>query len=311
VILDEGLDDKDTALAAIDTAIKELGALPTLIRQKAKVLSHLERHGEATDLLLSIEDIIGADSSLERGLALRDGGISAAKSGRFSDAIRLFEKAYEAFLKNPDNAPVGAGMLIEKALAQWRGGDKPEAILSAADALDAAEQFEPSASRQAERSHQFARAIVGLVSIELQSTAEPYTPPFTFGQASQLESSSAKLMGVALKPLSYYWRILAAAEAKIGAELGIGARSLAKQSGPLHLDIERLILAHRYASAVKSGAVGGALRAGAKLVATGKLAASVLANAEGNHRPRSRGVGGRHPPPSCSGMRASGMPFSR
>jgi hypothetical protein len=284
VILDEGLDDKDTALAAIDTAIEELGALPTLIRQKAKVLSHLERHGEATGLLLNIEDTVGAGSSLERGLALRDGGISAAKSGRFSDAIRLFEKAYEAFLKNPDNAPVGASMLIEKALAQWRDGGKLEAILTAADALDAVEQFEPTASCQAERSHRFARAIVGLVYSDLESTADQFTPPFTFGQASQLESSSAKLMGLALKPLSDNWRVLAAAEARIGAELGIDTRSMAKQTGPLHLSIETLILAHRYASAVKSGAVGVALRAGAKLVATRKLAANVPPDAEGNHR---------------------------
>jgi tetratricopeptide (TPR) repeat protein len=284
VILDEGLDDKDAALAAIDTAIKELGALPTLIRQKAKVLSHLEHHGEATGLLLSIEDTIGAGSSLERGLALRDGGISAAKSGRFSDAIRLFEKAHEAFQKNPDNAAVTASILIEKALAQWRGGEKLEAILGAADALDAVKQFEPTASRQAERAHHFARAFVGLVSAELQSAAGQYTPPFTFGQASQLESSSAKLMGVALKPLSDSWRVLAAAEAKIGAELGIDARSLAKQTGPLHLDIETLILAYRYASAVKSGSVGEALRAGAKLVATRKLVANVPPDAEGNHR---------------------------
>ena len=186
VILDEGLDDKDAALAAIDTALKELGALPTLIRQKAKVLSHLDRHGEATDLLLSIEDTIGAGSSLERGLALRDGGISAAKSGRFSDAIRLFEKAHEAFLKNPDNGPVAASILIEKALAQWRGGEKPEAILSAADALDAVEQFEPTASRQAERSHQFARATVGLISMELQSTADRTPRPSPLGKPRNL-----------------------------------------------------------------------------------------------------------------------------
>ena len=284
VILDEGLDDKDAALAGIDTAIKVLGALPTLIRQKAKVLSHLDRDGEATDLLLSIEDTIGAGSSLERGLALRDGGIMAAKSGRFSDAIRLFEKAHEAFLKNPDNASVAVSILIEKALAQWRGGEQPEAILSAADALDAVEQFEPTASRQAERSHQFARAIVGLMFKELQLTADTHTPPFTFGQASQIESSSAKLMGMTLKPLSVNWRVLAAAEAKIGAVLGIEARSMAKQTGPLHLDIETVILARRYASAVKSGAVGEALRAGAKLVATRKVAANVPVDAEGNHR---------------------------
>ena len=91
-------------------------------------------------------------------------------------------------------------------------------------------------------------------------------------------------MGVALKPLSVNWRVLAAAEAKIGAELGIDARSMAKQTGPLHLNIETLILAYRYASAVKSGAVGKALRAGAKLVATRKVAANVPPDAEGNYR---------------------------
>ena len=176
VILDEGLDDKDAALAAVDAAIKELGTRPTLIRQRAKVLTHRDRYDEATDQLLSIEDTIGAGTSLERGLALREGGILAAKSYRFPDAIRLFEKAHKAFLKNPDNAPLAAGILIEKALAQWRGGQKPEAVIVAADAFDAVEQFEPTASRQAERSHQFARAIVGLMFMEPRSTAEPVHP---------------------------------------------------------------------------------------------------------------------------------------
>jgi hypothetical protein len=126
--------------------------------------------------------------------------------------------------------------------------------------------------------------MVGLMFNELRSMAEPYTPPFNFGQASQLESSSAKLMSVALKPLPDNWRILAAVEATIGEELGIDARSMAKQTGALHLNIERLILAHRYASAVKRGTVAEALRAGAKLVASWRLAASVSPDAEGNQR---------------------------
>jgi tetratricopeptide (TPR) repeat protein len=284
VILDEGLDDKEAALAAIDNAIKDLGALPTLIRQKVKMLAHLDRNHEATDLLLGIEDTIGAGTSLERGLALRDGGIAAAKAGRLLDAIRLFDKAHEALVKNPDNAPLAAGVLIEKALAQWRGGKRPEAVITAADAFDAVEQFEPTASRQAERSHQFARGMVGLMFMEPQPTEAPYTPPFTFGQASQLELSSAKLIGAALKPLSDNWRLLAAVEAEIGGRLGIDARSMAKQTGPLHLNVERLILAHRYASAVKSGAIGEALRVGAKLVATGRLTASVSPEVEGDQR---------------------------
>ena len=149
VILDEGLDQKDAALAAIDDAVRALGSLPTLIRQKAKVFSHLDRHIEATDLLLSIEETIGAGTSLERGLALRDGGISAGKAGRFSDAIRLFDKAHKAFQANPDNAPLAAGVLVEKALGLWRADRKGDAIVTAADVFDAVAQFEPIVSRQA------------------------------------------------------------------------------------------------------------------------------------------------------------------
>ena len=92
------------------------------------------------------------------------------------------------------------------------------------------------------------------------------------------------MIGVTLEPLSDNWRTLASVEAKIGAELGIDARATAKQAGPLRLDIEMLILARRYGSAMKSGTVGEALRAGVKLVSTVKLGASVSPDAEGNRR---------------------------
>ena len=110
------------------------------------------------------------------------------------------------------------------------------------------------------------------------------SPPFTFGQASSLDASAAKLMGVSLKPLADNWRILSAVEAQSGMALGIDARSMAKQDGPLLLGIERLILAHRYVAVLKSGTPGEALLTGAKLVATVKLAASVPPDAEGNQR---------------------------
>lgn len=284
VILDEGLDDKEAAITTIESAIKELGPLTSLVRQKAKVLAHLDRHDQSIDVLLSIEDEVGGDSVLERGLALRDGGISAAKSGRFSDAIRLLDKARDAFLRNPDNMALADGILIEKTLAQWRSGQKPEAILTAAEALDAVGHYAPDVSRQAERAHQFARAIVGLMSLEPPMTGGHYTPPFTFGQASQLEASSAKLLNASLKPLADNWRILAAIEAEFGLSIGIDARSMAKQTGPLLLDVERLILAHRYSWTAKSGTAGEALCAGAMLLATTKLAASVPPDSEGIRR---------------------------
>src|SRR5258708_37811124 len=61
VILDESLGDQVSAIEVMDTAIAELGALPSLIRQKAKVLGHSDDHGAAARLLISVEDGVGAD----------------------------------------------------------------------------------------------------------------------------------------------------------------------------------------------------------------------------------------------------------
>ncbi len=271
IILDEGLEEKDRALAVVETALQEFGGTPSLVRQKSKVLASLGRHDEATSLLMTIEDCIGADSSFERALALREGGISAAKSDRFLDAIRLFSKAHESFSASMDSAQLAAGLLVELSLALWRNDQKSEAILIAADALDAVEQIDPTASRQAERSHQFARALVGLMSMEPSSSNGKQTPPFTFGQASQIEGMSSKLLGVDLKALPDNWRILAAVEADIGYDIGINLRSMEKQGESLHLDVETLIMAYRYSNAMKSRETGKALRLGTILLAARNL----------------------------------------
>jgi GNAT superfamily N-acetyltransferase len=264
VILDEGLNRPVEALAAIDAAIAKLGLLPAIVRQKSKVLGHLDRHAEAAELLLSIEDEIGRDSSLERGYALSDGGVSAAKAGRFGDAIRLFDKAHTALVTNPENAPLAAANLVEKALAQWRADLKSDALLTAADTFDAVGEFPPDQSRQAERSHQFARALVGLFFAEL--LPDDAAPPFTFGQASSLEAVNATPMGVDLKPLADNWRILASIESALDLNIGIDARSMSKQTGPLNLGIESFLWAGRYTSALRNQHPDAALRAGAVLV---------------------------------------------
>lgn len=177
--------------------------------------------------MLGIEDDVGRESPFDRSLALRDGGISAARSGRFSDATRLFEKAQATLGSVPDKEPLIAGLIIEIALALWRDGKKPDAILAAAKALEAVSHFDVDLSRQAERSHQYARALVGLFHRDLDG---PDTnPPFAFGNASTLELEKAKLQGAALQPLARYWRLLAAVELGLGFDVGIDARSVQLQ----------------------------------------------------------------------------------
>lgn len=284
VILDEGLKRPEEAIAATDDAISKFGSLPALVRQKSKVLGHTGRHLDASELLQSIEDLVGLDSPLERALALRDGGVSAAEARRFIDAIRLFDKARDAINANPDSAPLASALLVEKALALWRGNNKPEALIVAGDALDAVEAFPHDQSRQAERSHQFARAIVGLFFSEPASGGNDTPPAFTFGQASALESSSTKLLGVELKPLADNWRVLAAVEADLGSDAGIDARSMTKQAGPLSVTVEQHVRALRYAASLESGDLERALRAGLELVNAVKVGHIATTDANGLKR---------------------------
>ncbi len=264
VILDEGLKRNRDALLLIDSAISKLGNLPALIRQKAKILAHDDEHAAAADLLLSIEDKVGLEAPLERALALRDGGISAAKAGRFRDAARLFDKARETL--GSQWSPLATALLVEKGLALWRSGDKIGAITVSADALEAVEAFGPDETRQAERSHQFARALVGLFFSELAPENQSPSPPFTFGQASVVELESAELIGARLKSLADNWRILAAVEANLGLNAGIDARSMDKQSGPLSILLETQVRKNKYVVALRSGDLERALRAGADLI---------------------------------------------
>ncbi|WFE89790.1 hypothetical protein K1718_00055 [Roseibium porphyridii] len=270
VIIDEGLRDTKQSLDVIASAICDVGELPNLIRQKAKVLSHLDRHHEATELLVTVEDNFDFETSLDKGIVLREAGVTSAKAGRFRDAIRMLEKAYTAFLDADGCAPLAVGVLVEIALVQWRAGEKENAVLTAAKCLESLEQFESSHSRQAERSHQFARAIGGLMSSEVLGVNEDYEPPFSFGLASQLEDSSAELLNPSLTPLSNNWRILAFVEAAIGSELGIDARSMEKQNGSVLPHIEAGILANRCNSELKAFAFKEVLITGTKAIAVSR-----------------------------------------
>ena len=126
VILDEGLNRFEDAISAIDVATERFGAQPKLLRQKSKVLANAGQHAEATDLFLSVEDEVGLDSPLDRALALRDGGISAAQAKRFADAVRLLGKAEATLQSKPENRAFAVGIVVEKGLILWSSGAEVE-----------------------------------------------------------------------------------------------------------------------------------------------------------------------------------------
>lgn len=261
VILDEGLGDQLTAIAVVEDAMNELGSTPTLIRQKAKVLGHAGDDAAAARLLMKVEDTIGADSPLDRALALRDGGVSAARAELFSDAVRLFLKAREVLMNEGLHPALAVGVQIEIALVRWAMHDHPSAIVALADALDAVEPLDPASSRKNERAHQFTRASIGIFWNKLDPYFLGQSRNIAFGQASAL-TGDEPLLGVDLTPLARSWRLLALCEIEIGLDLGIERRSVTKQTGPGLALIEMFIARARYARAVANKDFSAAFRLG-------------------------------------------------
>jgi hypothetical protein len=239
VIRDEGLKDEEGALEAIDAAMTTLGAHPALVRQKAKVLGHYGHDDAAADLLITIEDAVGGAS---RALALRDGATSAARAGRYADAMRLYGKAAAAACENDGRAALCAGLRTEFAMAAWESGDRVAGLAALANVFDLLETIDHRASRQAERAHQFARGVGGLFAYDVGIMPGGPRPTIAFGGASALSTENEPLLNADVKPLADNWRVLALVERVAGFDLGIEARSLAKQKEPGVTPIELLFL---------------------------------------------------------------------
>ncbi|MGD9815185.1 MAG: hypothetical protein AB7Q23_08255 [Hyphomonadaceae bacterium] len=202
MILDEGLKDAERAIAMIDSAIDALGPLHVLIRQKAKVFGHNGRDAEAADLIVSVEDTVGGTSKIERALALRDGGTSAACADRFDVAARLFAKATQAIDANGGHEALAAGLRVDNAMALWDGGDRANALRRLADAFDILASLDAAASRQNERAHQFARAAAGLFFNDTDAFPLGPRPDIAYGGASTLFLSKEEFINADLRPLA-------------------------------------------------------------------------------------------------------------
>jgi hypothetical protein len=276
VILDEGLDDRTAAIAVVDAAVAELGMIPALIRQKAKVLGHSDDHKAAALLLMSVEDSVGVDQLFDRALALRDGAVSAARAGLFDDAVRLLRKAHEALAREGEHPSLTVSMKVEIAIVLWTMTDRAASIAELADGLGAAENLEPSASRQNERLHQLLRLVVGLFWNDLTPYSSRPKPIEVIGRATALAGNDP-LLGVNLAPLPDVWRMLALCETELGIDAGIEARSKNAQAGPALVAVEIFIARARYARALSNTDLQAAFRLGVVALSASKVAVKLRA----------------------------------
>ncbi len=277
VIQDEGMNDTEMAMSVIDSASSSLGYQPALVRQKSKVLGHAGRDEEAARLLITVEDEVGASSPFDRALALREGGVSAARAHLFTDAIRLFAKASDALSARTGVDALKAGLVTEQALALWEVGERGAALATLGNAFDLLETVAVTGTRQGERAHQVARAAAGLFMHDCRSFPRDPRPTIPFGHASTLSTDHDELLNLDLKPLADNWRILALVEIETGVDAGIEQRSLAKQTKLGVLDIELLICCARYGRSLTSGLLPQTFRDGIASASALKVAQSTKA----------------------------------
>ena len=214
IILDEMAGDIPAAIALVDSALATFPADPVLLRQKAKLLAHSENAPAAAAIFLTIEDTIG-DSPVDKGLALREGGVWAHRSGLFGDALRLFDKAAQAFAASVDpNTAILVGLRVDRALTLWDIGEREGSLREMAVALKEVNTLDPNTSAQHQQAHQFVRGALG----DLLDRSEPFplNLRIAVGRASAPTARQDLEPSKAFPPIDVSWRILALIEARLG-----------------------------------------------------------------------------------------------
>ena len=267
VILDEGLNDKDRALAVIDASVERLGLRPTLIRQKAKVLSNNDEINQAAELYIDIEAQLDQLSTFDQALALREGAIACAKVDRLEDAARLFAKSRAALEEKNIQPALQVGLQIEEALVAWARSDRHNALSLLANALVALEGLDPVASRQNHRAHKVGRAAIGLFQNNLEPFSNEPRPVIAVGKASELEGEG-DLDNFDLKPLVDNWRILESVEVEAQVEAGIAELSEQRQGSTRIIEVESLLANARFSAALQRRDIPATLAAAQAAVST-------------------------------------------
>jgi hypothetical protein len=282
VLSDEGIDEKDQAIAIVDSAIERFGPQASLIRQKSKVLGHLGDNENAAHLLLDAEEELNQLNSFDRMLALREGAIACANISRFEDSSRLFAKARAILAESSSHQPLRTGLLVERALVAWRQGDRQAALTHLGDAFEELENIDSQSTHQGQRTHKFACAMGGYFMHEvLEAFPVPPHPSIKFGQPSALESDRVP-QAVKLPSLAENWRLLELVETLAQTDARIAARAESRKEETCLPTIESQIANARFAAAVSRRDIPGALASITPAVSMLRVAARILA--EGSKR---------------------------
>ena len=222
VMFDEYAEDSKGALVSLDEAEEKYPNQVRLARQRASVYYRKGDYPATLAIIARIADIIPKDDHIERAFALREAGISAAKTGNSDKASHFFSEACEAASAATDNMrPMAIGLKGDQAVAQFQLGGKGEALNLMHQALIDAEQLNPEAGKK----EKYCILSLGYAILWMQEQVKADLLPkiddqIVPGCCSNPEPSE-KIMERASPPFLLYWYQLALLEAMMGINSGI------------------------------------------------------------------------------------------
>ena len=225
VIVDEYLDNRQSALDFLDEAVQAMGQDLILRRAKARVYWNHGDHGSALEIFRGIADQFGRDNPVERAFAMRDAAISAAKCGEWPQAEKWFLDAQGAaslaHVGDMDVMAIGLG--ADSAVAALEAGDVGRALTRLAEALEALTEVNPEATLRAAYCHRVIRHTV----LWMQSRIKANDVKLE-GQPITMEAGTCSnpnpLPAIRNLPLGHIditWYMLAEMEIAAGLDLGI------------------------------------------------------------------------------------------
>jgi len=224
VMLDEYANDCDSSLASLDEAEEKYPNQVRLARQRASVYYRKGDHQAALATITQIADIIPKDHHIERAFALREAGISAAKTGDFAKASHFFSEACEAASNATDNMwPMAVGLKGDSAFVEFKLGHHVEALKLTYQSLIDADRLDPEAGPEEKYCLVALGNLILWMRSEVQGTRDSYdTICFRAGMCSNpqpLDDIMKLKSSPRLRLLAWYQ--LAELEVELRADIGV------------------------------------------------------------------------------------------
>ena len=225
VMLYELQNDNQRALSVLENATATWGHNPILSGALANFYHYCGEHAKALEIYQRIADDHSLTSSIEQAYRLRRSAISAAKEGRWRQAMQWFLEARQAakLARSDDMRPIAIGLGADAAVAASEMGDNAQALTLLARALEALATIADAESLRAAYCHRVVRAAVLWIRAKVNRddiVVDGQHINMAPGVCSEPEPP-AQVHEFALVDIDISWYYLTEAEIAAGADLDV------------------------------------------------------------------------------------------